>query len=133
MARFAQDCMNKLDRIVERHSDSFGKGTDELALRIGMHSGEVTCVEEFTRCSSCFPFLDTVNTASRMESTGIPRRIHVSQSTADALILQGKDSWLVPRKEKVMAKGKGEMQTYSLEWKEKSIKTTVSASASATS
>jgi hypothetical protein len=34
--------MNKLDRIVERHSDSFGKGTDELALRIGMHSGEVT-------------------------------------------------------------------------------------------
>jgi hypothetical protein len=68
-----------------------------------------------------------------MESTGIPRRIHVSQSTADALILQGKDSWLVPRKEKVMAKGKGEMQTYSLEWKEKSIKTTVSASASATS
>ena len=42
MARFAQDCMDKLDRIVERLSDSFGKGTDELALRTGMHSGEVT-------------------------------------------------------------------------------------------
>ncbi len=67
-----------------------------------------------------------------MESTGIPRRIHVSQSTADALILQGKDSWLVPRKEKVMAKGKGEMQTYFLEWKEKSVTTAVSVNASAT-
>jgi len=67
-----------------------------------------------------------------MESTGIPRRIQVSQSTADALILLGKDSWLVPRKEKVMAKGKGEMQTYFLEWKEKSVTTAVSVNASAT-
>ena len=65
-----------------------------------------------------------------MESTGIPGRIQVSQSTADALIRHGKDTWLVPRKEKVVAKGKGEMQTYFLEWKEKSAKTSdVSASA----
>jgi len=34
--------MNKLDRIVERLSGSLGEGTDELTLRIGMHSGEVT-------------------------------------------------------------------------------------------
>ena len=34
--------MNKLDRIVERLSGSLGEGTDELALRTGMHSGEVT-------------------------------------------------------------------------------------------
>jgi hypothetical protein len=57
-----------------------------------------------------------------MESTGTPRRIQVSQSTADALILEGKESWLVPRKEKVFAKGKGDMQTYFLELKEKSEK-----------
>jgi class 3 adenylate cyclase len=42
MAKFAQDCMNKLDRVVERLSTSLGEGTDELALRTGMHSGEVT-------------------------------------------------------------------------------------------
>jgi class 3 adenylate cyclase len=42
MAKFAQDCMNELDRIVERLSASLGEGTDELALRTGMHSGEVT-------------------------------------------------------------------------------------------
>ena len=42
MAKFAQDCMYKLDRVVERLSASLGEGTDELALRTGMHSGEVT-------------------------------------------------------------------------------------------
>ena len=47
----------------------------------------------------------------------------MSQSTADALILQGKESWLVARKEKVVAKGKGEMQTYFLESNEKGAKT----------
>jgi len=58
---------------------------------------------------------DTVDTASRMKSTGIPRKIQVSQSTADCLILGGKQHWLVPRMEKVYAKGKGEVQTYFLE------------------
>jgi hypothetical protein len=57
-----------------------------------------------------------------MESTGTPRKIQVSQSTADALILEGKESWLVPRRENVYAKGKGEMQTYFLELKDRSEK-----------
>ena len=34
--------MHKLDRTVERLSASLGEGTDELALRTGMHSGDVT-------------------------------------------------------------------------------------------
>jgi len=42
MAKFAHDCMNKLDHVVERLATKFGEGTDELALRTGMHSGEVT-------------------------------------------------------------------------------------------
>ena len=86
-----------------------------------------------TTCAMGFTNIDTVNTASRMESTGIPRRIQASQTTADALILQGKQSWLVPRKEKVVAKGKGEMQTYFLECKEKSVHTTPSVGTSQTS
>jgi hypothetical protein len=72
-----------------------------------------------------------------MESTGTRNRIHVSQGkhfgeflksvlqrsgsniirrvpqdTANALIEQGKGSWLKPREDSVFAKGKGEMQTY---------------------
>jgi class 3 adenylate cyclase len=122
MAKFAHDCMMKLDQIVERLAPTLGKGTDELALRTGMHSGEVTAGVLRGEKGRFQLFGDTVNTASRMESTGTPRRIQVSQSTADVLILEGKESWLVPRREKVYAKGKGDMQTYFLELKEKSDK-----------
>jgi Adenylate and Guanylate cyclase catalytic domain len=55
---------------------------------------------------------DVVNTAARMESTGMRDRIQVSQATADALTEAGKGHWLVKRDTLVVAKGKGEMQTY---------------------
>ena len=57
-------------------------------------------------------FGDTMNTASRIESTGRKGRIHVSQACADQLIAKGRSSWLVPREDVVTAKGKGAMQTY---------------------
>lgn len=60
-------------------------------------------------------FGDTVNTTARMESTGQPNKIHVSQETADLLAAAGKSQWLRTRKEKVVAKGKGELQTYWLD------------------
>lgn len=47
-----------------------------------------------------------------MESLGSPNRIHVTQKTADELIMLGKKEWLTPRSQKIQAKGKGEMQTY---------------------
>lgn len=49
-------------------------------------------------------FGDTVNTASRIESTGQRNRIQVSQQTADLLIKAGKENWIVPRKDPVEAK-----------------------------
>ena len=57
-------------------------------------------------------FGDTVNTASRMESTGQKGRIHISQSTANALKEAGKGHWLKQRKNMVEAKGKGCLVTY---------------------
>jgi len=42
MAKFAHDCIVKLDQIVERLATTLGEGTDELGLRTGIHSGEVT-------------------------------------------------------------------------------------------
>ena len=56
--------------------------------------------------------IQTVNTASRMESTGEAGRVQISQETADLLIAAGKGAWFVPREEKVFAKGKGDLQTY---------------------
>jgi Adenylate and Guanylate cyclase catalytic domain len=58
--------------------------------------------------------IDTMNTASRMESTGVPGRIQLSQETADLLAAAGKSHWIKPREETVYAKGKGEMSTFFL-------------------
>ena len=64
-------------------------------------------------------FGDTVNTASRMESTGMIGRIQVSAETADELIAKGKVHWLKPRADKIVAKGKGQLDTFWLEPRKK--------------
>lgn len=47
-----------------------------------------------------------------MESTGERDRIQMSIETANLLVAAGKSSWIIPRADKVVAKGKGEMATY---------------------
>lgn len=51
---------------------------------------------------------DTVNVASRMESTGEPMKIHISESTH----AQTKGSFSYSEPVEVTVKGKGEMKTY---------------------
>ena len=46
-----------------------------------------------------------------MESTGVKGRIHFSRDTADQLIAHGKEDWIQRRMEKVVAKGKGVIET----------------------
>jgi Adenylate and Guanylate cyclase catalytic domain len=65
--------------------------------------------------SSSQLFGDTVNCASRMESNGKPGMIQCSQKTADILTSAGKGTWLAKREEMVQAKGKGMLQTYWVE------------------
>lgn len=55
-------------------------------------------------------FLQTVNMAARMESTGSKNRIHVSKETAALLTSDGKGHWIRSRDEIVHAKGKGDIQ-----------------------
>jgi hypothetical protein len=57
-------------------------------------------------------FGDTMNTASRMESTGDRNKIQISRETTELLIAYGKEKWVTERKDRVIAKGKGEISTW---------------------
>lgn len=112
MVKFADQCRNAFSDIVRELEFSLGPETSDLKMRFGLNSGPTTAGVLRGQKSRFQLFGDTVNTAARMESTGKPNHIHVSQATADLLIAAKKEHWLEARPEKVDVKGKGPMQTY---------------------
>lgn len=112
MARFSQIMMKEFNDIVLRLETELGPGTGDLAIRVGMHSGSVTGGVLRGDKGRFQLFGDTMNTASRMESTGEADMIQLSLDTHDLLVQAGKEHWLAPREDRVVAKGKGEMQTF---------------------
>lgn len=112
MIKFARQIMLKMGLLKFHLAETLGDDTRDLELRIGIHSGPVTAGVLRGQKSRFQLFGDTVNTASRMESNGSPGRIHVSEAVAKELERQQHRGWLTAREDKVVAKGKGEMQTY---------------------
>ena len=83
----------------------------KLELRIGIHSGPVVAGIIGTHKFAYDLWGDTVNTASRMESGGIPGKIQVTPATY--IILAGNGYRFEPRGT-IEVKGKGNMETYLL-------------------
>lgn len=79
-------------------------------LRIGINTGPVTAGVVGTNKFAYDIWGDAVNTASRMESSGEPGRVNISQATYERV----KDFFDCEYRGKVKAKGKGEVEMYFL-------------------
>jgi adenylate cyclase len=82
-----------------------------LRLRIGLHTGTLVAGVIGTHKFVYDVWGDTVNTAKRMESYGLPDRIHVSAATRGVL----GDAFLFEPRGPLEIKGKGLMETFFLE------------------
>ncbi|GAB66659.1 adenylate and guanylate cyclase catalytic domain containing protein [Plasmodium cynomolgi strain B] len=82
-----------------------------IRVKIGINSGRIIAGVVGSKKPQYALFGDTVNTASRMKTTGKPDYIHISEATYD---LVKDDKTLIYEKKETEIKGKGTMTTYLL-------------------
>ncbi|XP_070178422.1 atrial natriuretic peptide receptor 2-like [Littorina saxatilis] len=105
IARMSLSLLNAVFTFKIRH-----RPQDKLRLRIGMHTGSACAGVVGQKMPRYCLFGDTVNTASRMESNGLPLKIHVSPKTKEVLDSFG--TFQLELRGEVEMKGKGLVTTY---------------------
>ena len=90
--------------------DAVQRSGSPWRMRIGIHSGPVVAGVIGSHKFAYDVWGDTVNVASRLETTSLPDRIHVSEPVARAL----EDRFALEPRGSVELKGKGELATWFL-------------------
>ncbi len=102
-ARMAQGMLEAVAQIAVQTGEA-------LSLRIGLHSGPVVAGVIGRKKFIYDLWGDTVNTASRMESHGVPGAVHCSAATAALL----RPNFQIEARGAMQIEGKGEMHTFLL-------------------
>lgn len=101
--RFALDCLMSVDYVNMSVNSN-------LSVRIGVNTGGPIIAGVLGTDKPVFDIIgDTINVASRLQSTDIPGNVQIPEST---LSLLNKDEYAIEPRGEVFLKGKGQVQTY---------------------
>ncbi|XP_055352020.1 atrial natriuretic peptide receptor 1-like [Paramacrobiotus metropolitanus] len=88
------------------------KNASELRVRAGAHSGPVVTAVVGTKLPKYSLVGDTINTASRMMSSGAASKLQISEATHKVLQNSKHDDYVLEQRGTTEIKGKGSMMTY---------------------